>query len=41
MKLIFVLQTDEFLIARAMVKRIDEKKFTIEDRTFMVVGEVE
>ena len=38
---LFVLLTDEFIISRVMVEKIDKKKFTIEDREFLVVGEVE
>ena len=37
----FVLMTDEFLVSRAMKQRVDEKKFKIEDREFMMVGKVE
>ena len=37
----FVLMTDEFLVSRAMLERVGEKKFKIEDREFMMVGEVE
>ena len=37
----FVLITDEFIIARALANRIEEKKFTIEDREFQVMGKVE
>ena len=38
---LFVLMTDEFIVSRVMVKKIDKKKFAIEDREFQVVGEVE
>lgn len=37
----FVLLTDEFMITRAMANRINEKKFKIENREFLVMGEVE
>lgn len=37
----FVLMTDEFLVARVMTTRLDQKKFQMEDRQFMVVGEVD
>ena len=37
----FVMLTDEFMVSRAMVNRIDGKKFRIEDREFKVMGEVE
>ena len=40
-KQFFVMLTDEFMVSRAMVNRIDGKKFRIEDREFRVVGEVE
>ena len=40
-KQLFVLMTDEFIVSRVMVEKIEEKKFTIEDREFLVVGEVE
>lgn len=36
----FVLVTDEFIISRAMASKITDKKFTIEDKVFQVVGEV-
>ena len=36
----FVLITDEFLISRAMANKITDKKFTIEDKVFLTVGEV-
>ncbi len=38
---LFVLMTDEFIVSRVMVEKIDKKKFAIEDREFQVVGEVE
>ena len=38
---LFVLITDEFIISRVMAEKISEKKFTIEDREFLAVGEVE
>lgn len=38
---LFVLMTDEFIVSRVMVEKINDKKFTIEDREFQVVGEVE
>ena len=37
---LFVLMTDEFIISRAMTGKISEKKFTVEDCEFLVVGEV-
>ena len=37
----FVMLTDEFMVSRAMVNRIEGKKFRIEDREFKVMGEVE
>ena len=40
-KQFFVMLTDEFMVSRAMVNRIDGKKFRIEDREFKVMGEVE
>ena len=36
----FVLVTDEFIISRTMASKITDKKFTIEDKVFQVVGEV-
>ncbi len=36
----FVLLTDEFIISRAMSNRINEKKFEIGDKQFLMVGEV-
>ncbi len=38
---LFVLITDEFIVSRVMAEKISEKKFTIEDREFLAVGEVE
>ena len=40
-KQFFVMLTDEFMVSRAMVNRIEGKKFRIEDREFKVMGEVE
>ena len=37
----FVMLTDEFMVSRAMVNRIEGKKFRIEDQEFKVMGEVE
>lgn len=37
----FVLMTDEFIISRLMIQKMDQKKFSIEDREFMVMGEVD
>ena len=37
----FVLITDEFIISRTMANRISDKKFRIEDREFLMVGDVE
>ena len=37
---LFVLITDEFIISRVMAEKINDKKFTIEDRAFQVMGEV-
>ncbi len=37
---LFVLITDEFIISRVMAEKINDKKFTIEDREFQVMGEV-
>lgn len=38
---LFVLMTDEFMVSRVMVEKINNKKFTIENREFQVMGEVE
>ena len=40
-KQFFVMLTDEFMVSRAMVNRIEGKKFRIEDQEFKVMGEVE
>ena len=40
-KQFFVMMTDEFMVSRAMVNRIEGKKFRIEDQEFKVMGEVE
>ena len=37
----FVLLTDEQMISRALAKKIDEKKFTIGDKEFRVMGKVD
>lgn len=37
----FVLLTDEFMVSRLMIEKQDQKKFTIEDREFLTVGEVD
>ena len=37
----FVLITDEFIISRVMAQKLDQKKFRIEDREFMTMGEVD
>ena len=37
----FVLITDEFIISRTMANRINDKRFRIEDREFLMVGDVE
>ena len=38
---LFVLMTDEFIVSRVMVEKINDRKFMIEDREFQVMGEVE
>jgi transcriptional regulator with XRE-family HTH domain len=37
----FVLLTDEFMISRLMPEKLEQKKFCIEDREFLTVGEVD
>ncbi|MGX8686736.1 MAG: helix-turn-helix domain-containing protein [bacterium] len=37
----FVFLTDEFMVSRLMTEKQNQKKFTIEDREFLTVGEVD